>query len=114
MPPQPSDLASAAPHRLRARSSRSETIAVYFSRIHSTTCASGIAENIAENAAASQDHFRYSIVERALRPVVKAENLYGDGVLDRLQWVHDLRTVVKGPGLPAPRRTSSCFNGSTI
>src|SRR6266702_1592976 len=67
MPPQPSDLASAAPHRLRARSSRSETIAVYFSRIHSTTCASGIAENIAENAAASQDQVRYSVVERALR-----------------------------------------------
>src|SRR5713226_2741904 len=66
MPPQPSDRASAAPHRLRARSSRSETIAVYFSRIHSTTCASGIAENIAENAAASQDQLRYSIVERAL------------------------------------------------
>src|SRR6266705_214595 len=66
MPPQPSDLASAAPHRLRARSSRSATIAVYFSRIHSTTCASGIAVNIAENAAASQGRFRCSIVERAL------------------------------------------------
>src|SRR5947209_16702712 len=71
MPPQPSDLASAAPHRLRARSSRSETIAVYFSRIHSTTCASGIAENIAENAAASQDQVRYFIVERALTSLVK-------------------------------------------
>src|ERR1041384_866002 len=38
---------------------------MYFSRIHSTTCASGIATNIAENAAASQDQFRYFIVERA-------------------------------------------------
>ena len=42
MPPQPSDLASAAAHLRRPRSSRSEKIARYLSRIHSTTCASGI------------------------------------------------------------------------
>ena len=39
---------------------------MYFSRIHSTTCASGIAGKIAENAAARQDQCRYFIVERAL------------------------------------------------
>ena len=37
MPPQPSERASAAAHRLRVRSSRSATIATYFSRIHSMT-----------------------------------------------------------------------------
>src|SRR6266568_358929 len=95
MPPQPSDLASAAPHRLRARSSRSETIAVYFSRIHSTTCASGIAENIAENAAASQDQVRYSVVERALSALALAITVVGErGAL--AEWVDVGHVVAVG------------------
>ena len=49
IPPQPSERASAAAHLLRARSSKSATIAAYFSRIHSTTRASGIAGDITEN-----------------------------------------------------------------
>ena len=57
IPPQPSDRASAADHRLRARSSRSATIAEYFSRIHSTTFASGMAADIVENAWAVKTEF---------------------------------------------------------
>ena len=58
IPPHPSDLASAAAQRRRARSSRSFAIAWYFSRIHSITCASGITARMTELAFRVQHQLR--------------------------------------------------------
>lgn len=75
MPPQPSDRASAAPHRLRARSSRSAAIAAYFCRIHSTTCASGMAGTISKSSPYVNTNFGNSFLSAALMSMGSPESV---------------------------------------